>query len=297
MRKFNFVMYTLAVLLLFNVNLYAATYTWDGSSGDGKWSTPDNWTCTGTGYSWPNEQKKKIVNDDVYQIIIDNGNKVNISAQAFCIDGPLDGSVAPALILDNGSTLTGRFVYLGDNLGTKGEIGIRDGATLIAEGNLDVGNDGYGCVVLSGGHLIIKKSIGIGSGKYASGDMTVSGKSTVTVDENFILSEAHSGKSELTINGGVITVGGTFYLGGKYNSNDTTLCRVFLNGGVLKSENLVFKKMLSKIIYTGGEILVNSINVSADDMENLIASGKIDVSGVENWEIRIVNGYTVLLSK
>ena len=297
MRKFNFVISALVVFLSFNVNLYAATYTWNGGTNDGKWSTPENWTCTGTEYRWPNEQKIKFVNDDVDQIIIDNGNKVNISARAFCIDGPLDGSVAPALILDNGSTLTGRFVYLGDNVGTKGEIGIRDGATLVVEGKLDVGNDGYGCVFISGGHLIIKKSIGVGSGKYASGDMTVSGKSTVTVGEDFILSEAHSGKSKLTINGGVITVGGTFCLGGKYNSNDTTLCRVFLNGGVLKSENLVFKKMLSKIIYTGGELIVNSVNVSADDMENLITSGEIDVSGVEDWEIRIVNGYTVLLSK
>jgi len=289
----------LVVLGFTVVHAHSATYTWNGRSGDGKWRTVKNWTVSNSKYTWPNAQKKNsCINNDCDQIIIDNGDTVRYSSY-LSIDGPLDASIAPALILDNRSKLiVSGAIYLANGLGTRGQIGIRDGATLIVQDKLDVGNDGDGGVFVSGGNLIIKKDLGIGSGKYASGKMIVSGKSIVIVDKDIVLSEAHSAKSELIIENGTITVGGTVYLGGKYASDDTALCRIRLKGGILKCENLIFKKKLGKIIYTGGLLLVKADNLNKKKMQKLVNSGKIDVSGVTNWKIvTAANGYTELVAE
>lgn len=205
----------------------------------------------------------------------------------------MDGSVTPALILDNGSKLIVSVIWISNGLGTKGQIGIRDGATLEVRGKfLDVGNDGDSGLNVSNGNLIVKNYLRIGVGKYASGEMTVSGKSSITVGKDLILSESYSAKSQLTVNDGTIKVNGKITLGGS-----TGTCRVFLKGGVLKGENLIFKNKLSKVIYTGGKLLINAKKLSEADMKKLIDNGNIDVSGAKDWKITTIDGYTALVPK
>lgn len=55
--KKTIIICVLVVLGVGIVNVHSATYTWDGSAGDGKWLTATNWTVSNSKYTWPNEQK------------------------------------------------------------------------------------------------------------------------------------------------------------------------------------------------------------------------------------------------
>ena len=289
----SIVMCILAVLGFTHVHVQAATYTWNDKAGDGNWDDAGNWTVVGSEYTWPNEQKNNpYVNDDCDQIIIGNGAVVQRDA-SLSIDGLAD-SFPAMLMLENGSRLISNdAIYLANALGTSGYIGIRDGATLEVRGKvLDLGNDGDGSVLVSNGRLIVKNALRIGSGKYSSGKMTVSGKSSVTVGTEMILSEFQSAKSELTINDGTMIVNGGIVLGGGGGR-----CRLFLNGGVLQCAQLKFNHNTSRIIYTGGSLGISAENLSERGMQELISSKRIDVSGAKDWEITTLDGYTVLISK
>ena len=286
-------MCALAVLGFTQFHVHGATYTWNGKAGDGEWNTARNWTVSGSEYTWPNEQKNNpYVNDDCDQIIIDNGAVVQRDA-SLSIDGLAD-SFPAMLMLENGSKLISNdAIYLANALGKSGYIGIRDGATLEVRGKvLDLGNDGDGSVPVSNGRLIVKNALRIGSGKYSSGKMTVSGKSTVTVGTEMILSSVQSTKSELIINDGTMIINGRIVFGGGAAS-----CRLFLNGGVFQCTQLKFNHKTSKIIYTGGSLGINTENLSEKGMQELIGSKRIDVSGAKDWEITTFDGYTVLVSK
>ena len=275
------------------VTAHAATYTWSSKAGNENWDTAENWTVDGSKYTWPNQQNNNhYINDDCDPIIIDNGATVRRDSY-LSIDG-LANSFPAMLILENGSKLIlNDAIYLANALGKSGYIGIRDGATLEVNGKiLDIGNDGNGSVLVSNGRLIVKNALHIATGKYSTGAMTVSGKSTVTVGTEMILSYYQSSKSELIINDGTMIINERIVFGG-----GTASCRLFLNGGTLQCAKLKFNHITSKIIYTGGLLLINGENLSEKGMQELVSSKRIDVSGAKNWKITTKGAYTVLGSE
>ena len=283
--------------MFFPTVLPAGSFEWTGNAGNDKWSDAKNWNAVDSKYRFPTEERGKTINNGCDKIVIGSGAKVRCGNAALSIDGSLDGLKTPALIVENGGELTLHNVYLGDALGTRGQIGVGNAGTLVVKGKLDIGNDGFGRLCVSNGNLIAEKDLGVGSGKYASGAVTVSGRSKVLVKGNLILSEAASGKSRMTISDGDVTVLGALSLGGKYHSNDSTLCRVFLKGGVLRLGNLLFKKDLAAVVVSGGMLLVKTKAINKKKMLSLIKSGKIDVSELKNWTIIQKDDHTALGSK
>ena len=101
------------------------------------------------------------------------------------------------------------------------------------------------------------------------------------------------GLSHLTINGGEMTAGDEIRLG-VGGGGDTGQLRIFLNGGVLQGEDLLWSMTDSKIVFVDGELRINGAAVSVGDMQALVDTGKIDVSGAVGYAILTDGDYTVL---
>ncbi len=70
--------------------------------------------------------------------------------------------------------------------------------------------------------------------------------------------------------------------------------RIFLNGGVLQGEDLLWSMTDSMIVFVDGELRINGVAVSVGDMQALVDAGKIDVSGAVGYAILTDGDYTVL---
>jgi len=100
------------------------------------------------------------------------------------------------------------------------------------------------------------------------------------------------GTSHLTINDGLMTAATQIRLG-VGGGGDTGESRIFLNGGKLLGEDLQFNMSDSQIVYTAGELWVNSGALSESGMQNLIDTGKILPTG--SYGIITDGAYTVLI--
>lgn len=76
---------------------------------------------------------------------------------------------------------------------------------------------------------------------------------------------------------------------------DTGESRIFLNGGVLQGEDLLWNMTDSMFVFVDGELRTNGVAVSIGDMQALVDTGKIDVSGAAGYAILTDGDYTVLI--
>ncbi len=279
-----------------------AIYEWIGAAGDGSWNNPKNWKVTGSekGWKYPNEEfKNNYTNQDCVAINIKNGDTVK--AYSLSIDGKRDGSTTNVLTIANKSTLIlGNALYIADYEKTNGAVNVIGGSTLEVKKLIDIGNwSGRNSKAkLNISDSILKvgnfKGYSIRIAVGTTSEMTVSGNSKVTTTGDMRIADGgHNGK--LIVNGGEIIIGGRIIFGG---GTSESKAYVYMNGGKLKAENLVFKLKDAKVVFAGGELLVNSKNVSKEKMKELIDSGRIDVSGAPNgYKIINVDGYTTLAGK
>ena len=194
------ILVTILIAILITIS-QAATYTWDGSEGDGDWNNETNWTVTGSadGYLWPNQQYgSEYVNHDCEYILITNGDAV--SKWKLSPDGERDGSTTCTLRIANGSQLSSSLIWIGDaNSLTKGRIEVLNGGILNVYGNLfDVSNDGTGTLVGSNSTILVATKMRIGPG-YSTGYATFT-DCTVTNAQTEIGGLSGS-EGHLTVNG------------------------------------------------------------------------------------------------
>ncbi len=279
-----------------------AVYEWTGQTGDGSWNNPKNWKVTGSekGWKYPNEEfKNNYTNQDCIAINIKNGDTVK--AYSLAIDGKRGGSTTNVLTIANRSTLKlGNALYIADYEKTNGTVKVIGGSTLEVKKLIDIGNwsgkNSKAKLIISDSTLKVGNfkgySIRIAVG--TTSEMTVSGNSKVTTTGDMRIADGgYDGK--LIVNGGEITIGGSIIFGVGTSEGKAY---VYMNGGQLKAENLVFHLKDAKIVFTGGKLMVNSKNIPADKLKQLIDSGRIDVSGAPNgYKIINVDGYTTLVAK
>ncbi len=258
------------------------------------------------------------------ELVVRNGSSLSVGN---LLDVGNDGE--GWFTLENNSTLTtGGFFRIGVGPNAVGHTTISDstvnaGNSIIVGGGSGSNSAGYMTIngnssVSTAGNLYMNDG---GSGYYAelimnSGTFDVSGNAylgddsttgethftlnggTMTVNGSICIPWQIAGKSYVTVNGGELIGQSTLYLG-KGGSDDVGQGRLFVNGGYVRVEDLVFNMTDGKIIYTAGSFLVNAGNLSESDMNDLINAGRIDVSGADSWSIATINvdgtDYTALV--
>ncbi len=278
-----------------------AVYEWVGEGKDGSWNNPKNWKVTGSekGWKYPNEEfKSNYTNQDCVAINIRNGDTVK--AYSLAIDGKRDGSTTNVLTIANGSTLKlGNALYIADYENTNGTVNVVGGSVLEVKKLIDIGNwsgpKSKAKLSIIDSKLVVGnfKGYSIRVGLNTTSEMIVSGDSVVSTTGDIHITEGGF-DGRLIINGGEVNIGGKIILG-----LNTTVGKayIYLNGGQLKAEDLKFGNLKdAKIVYTGGKLMINNRNVSADKMNQLIECGRIDVSGAPNgYKIIDIDGYTSLV--
>jgi hypothetical protein len=145
-----------------------------------------------------------------------------------------------------------------------------------------------GGVVTTGGNCYFNDDAGPATAYFIMNDGVFTSGGVIDVSWNL------DGTSHLTLNGGEMTATDALRLGVS-GGGDTGESRIFLNGGKLQGEGLEFNMTDSLVVYVGGELRINGSAVSETDMQNLIDTGKIDVSGASGYSIITDGAYTVLI--
>lgn len=268
---------------------------------------------------------------NVAHITLDNGSSLNVDSTLWMSD--VSGTNS-RITLNNGSTLTaGNELQVGNDGPGSAEVFVND-SMLVSTNNLVVGErqntngyleiNGAGSVVQTDGNLYMIDAGGASGPALAQ---VVVNDGLLDIDDNIYVNDdgAEAGNQAFfTLNGGSVQAGGWMALpwvmsinqshltvnggtlvlaGGEFNDRgiemgvsgtDTVESRVFLNGGLVQTEALVFNAADSQVVFTGGELRVNSAALSESDMMALIGS-KIDVSGASAWTITTIGDYTTLL--
>ncbi|HUV64361.1 MAG TPA: proprotein convertase P-domain-containing protein [Sedimentisphaerales bacterium] len=225
---------------------------------------------------------------------------------------------------DDATVTVGDLLYVAHNEGAEGHLTISGNATVNILDDLIVANAGGVTATL---HISGNPTINITSEFYMNDDdgapansQTIMDGGTVIIgsyctfnDDNpgtaeFImnggswycadylnLSDNLDGTAHLTMNGGEMITGNRLRLG-KDGGEDTGQVRIFMNGGLLQAEDLDIKITDTQIVHTGGDLRINSANVSEDDIRQMIADGTIVVTGEESVDYFIISagGYTAL---
>jgi hypothetical protein len=128
-------------------------------------------------------------------------------------------------------------------------------------------------------------------------DFTLNDGTWINRGKGIYVGETTYGDCHLTINGGTMVSDGMIFVGRPWGDDDFGQSRIFLNGGLLQGEGLEFNTPAdSRIVYKGGELLINKSALTEADMQNLIDIGKIDVSAAPAYEITTIGDYTILRS-
>lgn len=150
--------------------------------------------------------------------------------------------------------------------------------------------------------------------------MNISADSVINVGDRWYMNDdAVSGsRSYVVMDGGTVNVTGNSYFNddadvdseayftlnaGTFNGggiidvswNLDGLSHLTINGGVLQGEDLLWNMTDSMIVFVDGELRINSVAVSIGDMQALVDTGKIDVSGAAGYAILTDGDYTVLI--
>ena len=192
-----------------------------------------------------------------------------------------------SLTVDNGSTWGGTSIWIADTPGTSGTLDVLSGGTVTLSFALDVGNNpGAGQTAVlnvvdgninttGGGDL----RLGVTSG---TSTMTISGNSSVIVNDDFQMNVAGNTTATLNMNGGLLDAGWIMleYSGSGGSST------INLNGGRIQTHEVRFLADADAlIVYTGGELLVEDSTMTEAQMTTFIANGDIDVSGAAAYSV------------
>ncbi len=255
-------------------------------------------------------------------LTLDNGGVLNIDGTIWIAD---HGNTKGTINVLNGSALNvAGQLKAGDDAGSVGTLNVSNSSVVIGS-NLVITNRAGGTGYLNisgsstidvGGKFYMNDGGGSGSRSYVmmdGGTITTAGNSYFN-DDASVDSEAYftlnagtfnsggvidiswnlDGLSHLTINGGEMTAAAEIRLG-VGGGGDTGESRIFLNGGVLQGEDLLWNMTDSKIVFVDGELRINGVAVSVGDMQALVDTGKIDVSGAAGYAILTDGDYTVLI--
>jgi hypothetical protein len=211
--------------------------------------------------------------------------------------GDDNGSIGTLNVVDGTVQTTGHLI-IAHREGATGYLNI-SGDSTIDVGNKFYMNDGggsgsYSEVVMDGGvvttvgNCYFNDDAGPSTAYFTMNDGIWDSGGVIDVSWNL------DGTSHLTLNGGEMTAADALRLGVS-GGGDTGESRIFLSGGKLQGEGLEFNMTDSLIVYTGGELWINGSAISETDMQNLIDTGKIDVSGAAGYSIYTDGAYTVLI--
>jgi hypothetical protein len=208
------------------------------------------------------------------------------------------GSVGTLNVVDS-SVVTGSNLIITNRAGGTGYLNISGDSTLDVGGKFYM-NDGGGSgsrsyVVMDGGIITTAGNT------YLNDDADVDSEAYFTLNAGTFnsggvidVSWNLDGLSHLTINDGEMTAADAIRLG-VGGGGDTGESRIFLNGGMLQGEGLEWNMTDSKIVFVDGELRINGVAVSVGDMQDLVDTGKIDVSGAAGYAIFTDGAYTVLI--
>jgi len=229
------------------------------------------------------------------QVDVLDGSTLNLDGELKVGDDP--GSIGTLNVVD-GTVQTGSNLIIANREGSTGYLNISGDSTINVGGKFYM-NDGGGSgsfsqVVMDGGvvttanNCYLNDDAGPSTAYFTMNDGTWNSGGVIDVSWNL------DGTSHLTLNGGEMTAADALRLGVS-GGGDTGESRIFLNGGKLQGEGLEFNMTDSLIVYTGGELWINGLAISEVDMQNLIDTGKIDVSGASGYSINTDGDYTVLI--
>jgi len=255
-------------------------------------------------------------------LILDNAGTLNIDGTIWVADY---GNTQGRMDVLGGSLLNvAGDIKLGDDAGSIGTMNVVNSTVEIGDDMIvtnRAGGTGYlnisgDSVINIGDKFYANDGGGSGSRSYVvmdGGTVTTAGNSYFN-DDASVDSEAYftlnggafnsggvidiswnlDGLSHLTINGGEMTAADAIRMG-VGGGDDTGESRIFLNGGVLQGEDLLWNMTDSKIVFVDGELRINGVAVSVADMQALVDAGKIDVSGAAGYAILTDGDYTVLI--
>lgn len=229
------------------------------------------------------------------QVDVLDGSTLNLDEQLKVGDD--NGSIGTLNVVD-GTVQTGSHLIIANRAGSTGYLNISGDSTINVGGKFYMndggGSDAFSQVVMDGGVVTISGNsyfnddAGPSTAYFTMNDGTWNSGGVIDVSWNL------DGTSHLTINGGEMTAADALRLG-VGGGGDTGESRIFLSGGKLQGEGLEFNMTDSLIVYEGGELWINGSVLSETDMQNLIDTGKIDVSGASGYSIYTDGAYTVLI--
>lgn len=227
------------------------------------------------------------------QIDVLGGSLLDISEMLKVGDD--NGSIGTLNVI-GGTVKTGSHLIIANRAGSTGYMNISGNAT-IEVGNKLYMNDGGGAdafsqiimdsgTVTTGGNCYFNDDAGPSTAYFIMNGGTFSSGGVIDISWNL------DGTSHLTMNDGEMSAADAISLG-VGGGGDTGESRIFLNGGKLLGEDLQFNMSDSKIVYTAGELWINSGALSETGMQDLIDTGKIFPTG--SYGIITDGAYTVLI--
>ncbi len=311
MKKNWTILLTVAVLM--SCIAGAGVYDWNGSGGNGDWNDPNNWTITGSSWTWPNEEfGNEYVNQDCNEINILNGDIV--TRGGLSVDGGRDGSNTAVLTLDNGSILNTGSVWIGDFAGTRGTINVYNGSLLNVSGVLKVSDgDAGGTVgmlnviaanVTTTGHFVVTNRV------EGDGYMYIGPGSTIGIGGQFYMNDAggEGAYSEVVMDGGLVTTNANTYFnddagagseayftmnGGTWNSggtvditwNPNATSHLMINHGTMTAGTNIRLGVSaggtgqSRVFLNGGVLQGEGLQFNATDSKIVYTGGDFRISG------------------
>lgn len=259
----------LALTGLFSLgsSAFAATTTWNGSTGD--WATGSNWS---NGVPDLTSGDAAIINAGTAQYTPGNDLSLNSGASITINGGGFTQLTGPAWI-KIGTTGTGT-------------VTVNSGGTFNSgtSTNVFVGNGGTGVVNVNGGSFLTSTAVIVASG---SSFTSTGGSSVVTIGGNLEVTGAvNANGGAFSFNNLILNSGANFGIGGSSVSQsgnlNVDLGRTFSVSGGTFSLNGELKPTGGNVVVSGGHITANLISfdgVPADTVPLSLSGGIVEISG------------------
>jgi len=259
--------FSLAGLLALDSSGFAATTTWNGSTGD--WATGGNWS---NGTPDVSAGDTAIINAGTAQynpggdLSLSNGSAITINGGGFT-------QLTGAAWIKIGTTGTGTV--------TVNSGGTFDSGTST---NVFVGNGGTGVVNVNGGSFLTSTAVIVASG---SSFTSTGSTSVVTIGGNLeVTGTVNANGGAFSFNNLILNSGATFGIGGSSVSQtgnlNVDLGRTFTVSGGSFALNGELKPTGGNVVVSGGHVTANLISfdgVPADTVPLALSGGILEISG------------------
>lgn len=271
----------------------ATTLTWDGSAGDNKFSTAENWSGDVAPVDGDTIVFTPLAGGSDNDVVFLNNDLTNV-ALAGVVSTKSDSDLSKYFAINTitfapgaSITQTGSGSKLGTAIfGTSGDVGSANSSTITAQGDLSIGAgvDFYVGTANIAGNLISSGNVGIKGGSIGGNLVTKSGILTnTTVGGSITLPDSNSG---LGVKGATSTIASSFTIGSTTLQNQLAFgnCATEATSGGFSGVVIVPCDTYAAATYT----LTGTITLNANLIINVAQKSVVNITGTV-----VANGHTI----